>query len=234
MGLLLSILVACVGVVEIVTFYTKITRTLTSQSTQTTNFDQLSEFYIEELKKHRTKIEEDLQNIDRENVREEESKRLRRSAKRYFLTEDTQSSRYLTIEDIDDHCKKQDKIIITEDHSRSRSPSPIPRRLGDQDCIFQRSPSPYPCLILPVSKTTVSSDNPTCLLEVDEELSRSPSPDNRCILGLSLKNLPNDNAPDAKSLDHEFLDSLDGVKKKKLSRTSSLRQSRKKRKDHEG
>lgn len=218
MGLLLSILVACVGVVEIVAFYTKITRTLTSQSTQTTNFEQLSDFYIEELKKHKANIEENLKNIDRESLKEEESKRLRRSAKRYFLTEDISQS----VEDIDE----QKRITVTEDHSRSRSPSPIPRRLGDQDSIFQRSPSPYPCLILPVSKTI--SDNPTCLLGVDEELSRSPSPDHRCILDLATIS---DNAPNAKGLD---LDSLDGVKKKKLCRTSSLRQSRKKKKNQEG
>lgn len=229
MGLLLSILVACVGVVELVTFYANVTRTLTSRSTQTTNLDHLSEFYIDELKKHRANIEKDLENIG--------GKRLSKSARRYLLTENASSSftRYFTVENVDDQSKPE-RIIITEDQlpSRSRSPSPIPRRLGDQDSIFQRPPSPYPCLILPAPKTTIASDNPTSLLEVDEDLSRSPSPVDHCILGLSLKNNSNGIPQATKDLDDAFLDSLDGVKKKKLSRSSSLRQSRKKKKDCEG
>ncbi|RZC42830.1 uncharacterized protein BDFB_004157, partial [Asbolus verrucosus] len=306
MGLLLSILVACVGVVELLAFYSNVTRSFVTTCTWTELTD-LNRRYLEEFEKHKKNISVSNYNgvSSSEKIKTEFNESVVKSNspspsfRRFLLIgEGAQSSSILengkqisSAEEIlqtdfistDQKAKPESPITDAEDAEkpRSRSPSPIPKRLGEQEA-FRRSPSPYPSLVLPVLRKSICSellDNPTIsVVEVDEELlSRTPTPERIdqilesnniktqyssnqilevpsrtrfCSVDLKANNQPqvpqpesdfalkdldrptqnaNENDEDVKEYDEQFLDSLDGVKKKKIGRSGASRRSKKKK-----
>ncbi|KAJ3633699.1 hypothetical protein MTP99_010632 [Tenebrio molitor] len=393
MGLLLSVLVACVGVVELLAFYSNVSRSLVTTSTQTPLPDLAKRYHdsIEDLQRNlqnqtrtnnnvvecETKTESSCVQISSENIEVEFAdasvpKSRSPSPRRFFLLEREGKERspsprhFLVananvdseIENLPKYVVEQQnetgeaaqqkqyiirseevkstppiplpkQFVVTEreptivesvENPRSRSPSPIPKRLGEQDSMFRRSPSPYPSLVLSVPRNSICSellDNPTIsVVEVDEEyISRSPTPEKldfileskhnttefwtnkilvvpptkqrshspecrklqkagACSLDDNLLSKPEENKSQSESVqlkdeikkleakfffefeskpvvdlkeseasaqvddeieievkeyDEQFLDSLDGVSKKKLCRNSASRRSRKKR-----
>ncbi|EFA03662.2 hypothetical protein TcasGA2_TC013757 [Tribolium castaneum] len=310
MGLLLSVLVACVGVVELLAFYANVTRNFVTTSTQT-NLPDLTQRYLQDLQK----LKENQTGQTSEDIEVEVGNvvvsRSRSSTPRRFLLTEKENHdrsrsptprRFIVTNANNDkpnlpqfivkernsrsesphkqfEIKKDEKqsetffplpkeFIVTEEGTEkppSRSPSPVPRRYGEQqEVAFRRSPSPYPSLVLPVPRNSICSElleNPTVsVVEVDEEqISRSPTPEkldlileskhdstefwtNKILVVPPAKTAretrksaspssskPQENSPEAKEFDEQFLDSLDGVKRNKLSRNSSLRKSRKKK-----
>jgi hypothetical protein len=393
MGLLLSVLVACVGVVELLAFYSNVSRSLVTTSTQTPLPDLAKRYHdsIEDLQRNlqnqtrtnnnvvecETKTESSCVQISSENIEvefadasvpksrspsprrflllEREGKE-RSPSPRHFLVananveseienlpkyvveqqnetgEAAQQKQYIIRSEDDKSTppiplpkqfvvtEREPTIVESVENPRSRSPSPIPKRLGEQDSTFRRSPSPYPSLVLSVPRNSICSellDNPTIsVVEVDEEyISRSPTPEKldfileskhnttefwtnkilvvpptkqrshspecrklqkagACSLDDNLLSKPEENKSQSESVqlkdeikkleakfsfefeskpvvdlkeseasaqvddeieievkeyDEQFLDSLDGVSKKKLCRNSASRRSRKKR-----
>ena len=67
MGLLLSVLVACVGVVELLAFYSNVSRNFVTVSTQT-NLPELTKKYLEGLEQHRKNLLSQIPTDDDEQI----------------------------------------------------------------------------------------------------------------------------------------------------------------------
>ncbi|XP_044268377.1 paxillin homolog 1 isoform X1 [Tribolium madens] len=173
MGLLLSVLVACVGVVELLAFYSNVTRNFVTTSTQT-NLPDLTKRYLQDLEKLNTTTRQ----ISSEDIELEVGDVVTRSRsstpKRFLLTEkeDHDRSRSPTprrfiVTNANGENSNLPKFIVEEKNStqkqfkikkddtvfplpkefivtpHSRSPSPIPRRFGEQQEVIFRR-SPSP------------------------------------------------------------------------------------------
>lgn len=159
MGLLLSILVTCVGVVELLAFYRNVKRRVNYQPTQT-SLKEIHERNYKELEGVRDRLANQLEQLS------EETQGIQKSKAQECLPE------YLILKDGDAPVAlPQPEAFVVSEHDVFR------KKLGhtevevEGELYFRRSPSPFPTFKITSPRNSVCSellDDAASVAEVDE------------------------------------------------------------------